>query len=184
MSNDMNPDISMISSAISEIERQIDTFHHRIVDCGDSLLPYEPLVIAAKEKLLELQGYVYVDKAEAMQISRLYADYAAAQDQHTEDMTRYRRTPPAEGQHDALPKSELKAIKDESHREVADLEMKKLVPAVRPRWYGKTGDNFQEQETYVGDAIRDGADLLVCSSPIRKSENRKEALVRTLDEMY
>ena len=39
------------------------------------------------------------------------------------------------------------------------------------------GDNYQEQETYVRDAIRDGADLLVCSSPIRKSTNRKEALI-------
>lgn len=68
--------------------------------------------------------------------------------------------------------------------EVADLEMQKLVPAVRPEWYGKTGDNYQEQETYVRDAVRDGADLLVCSSPIRKSKDRKEALVRTLDEMY
>ncbi len=68
--------------------------------------------------------------------------------------------------------------------EVADLEMQKLVPAVRPSWYGKTGDNYQEQETYVKDAVNDGADLLVCSSPIRKSKDRKEALIRTLDEMY
>ena len=68
--------------------------------------------------------------------------------------------------------------------EVADLEMQKLVPAVRPSFYGKTGDNYQEQETYVKDAVRDGATLIVCSSPIRKSENRKEALIRTLDEMY
>jgi len=68
--------------------------------------------------------------------------------------------------------------------EVADLDMEKLVPAVRPEWYGKTGDNYQEQETYVRDAVRNGADLLVCSSPIRKSKDRKEALIRTLDEMY
>lgn len=67
---------------------------------------------------------------------------------------------------------------------VADLETQKLVPAVRPQWYGKTGDNYQEQETYIKDAIRWGADLLVCSSPIRKSKDRKEALIRTLDEMY
>ena len=52
------------------------------------------------------------------------------------------------------------------------------------RWHGKTGDNYQEQETYVRDAVRNGADLLVCSSPIRKSKDRKEALIRTLDEMY
>ncbi|MBS3117315.1 orotidine 5'-phosphate decarboxylase [Candidatus Woesearchaeota archaeon] len=69
-------------------------------------------------------------------------------------------------------------------KEVADLEIQKLIPAVRPSWYGKTGDNYQEQETYVRDAVKNGADLLVCSSPIRKSKDRKEALVRTLDEMY
>ena len=29
--------------------------------------------------------------------------------------------------------------------------LEKIVPAVRPEWYGKTGDNYQEQETYVKD---------------------------------
>lgn len=67
--------------------------------------------------------------------------------------------------------------------EVKDLEIKKLVPAVRPKWYGKTGDNWQKQEVSVREAIEGGADFLVCSSPIRKSENRKEALEKTLDEM-
>ena len=41
--------------------------------------------------------------------------------------------------------------------DVADLEMEKLVPAVRPKWYGKTGDNYQEQEIYIEDAIEKGA---------------------------
>lgn len=67
--------------------------------------------------------------------------------------------------------------------EVRDLQMEKLVPAVRPEWYGKTGDNLQEQEVYVREAITGGADLLVCSSPIRKSDDRKVALMRTLEEM-
>lgn len=66
---------------------------------------------------------------------------------------------------------------------VEDLPMEKLVPAIRPDWYGKTGANFQKQETSVRDAIEWGADLLVCSSPIRNSENRREALIKTLDEM-
>lgn len=66
---------------------------------------------------------------------------------------------------------------------VSDLNIEKLVPAVRPSWYGKTGDNYQEQETFVRDAISGGANLLVCSSPIRKSKDRKEALIKTLDEM-
>ncbi len=67
--------------------------------------------------------------------------------------------------------------------EVRDLEMEKLVPAVRPDWYGKTGDNYQKQEFSVREAIEGGANLLVCSSPIRKSKDRKEALVKTLEEM-
>lgn len=66
---------------------------------------------------------------------------------------------------------------------VSDLSIEKLVPAVRPSWYGKTGDNYQEQETFVRDAINGGANLLVCSSPIRKSKDRKGALIKTLDEM-
>jgi len=68
--------------------------------------------------------------------------------------------------------------------EVEDLPVEKLVPAVRPAWYGLTGDNWQKQETLVKDAIKGGANLLVCSSPIRKSENRKEALIKTLNEIY
>lgn len=67
--------------------------------------------------------------------------------------------------------------------EVKDLPIEKLVPAVRPSWYGKKGDNYQEQETLINEAIDNGANLLVCSSPIRKSENRKLALIKTLDEM-
>ena len=66
---------------------------------------------------------------------------------------------------------------------VSDLYTEKLVPSARPSWYGKTGDNYQEQETFVRDAIAGGANLLVCSSPIKKSNNRKEALIKTLDEM-
>jgi len=67
--------------------------------------------------------------------------------------------------------------------EVQHLQMAKLVPAVRPDWYGKTGVNYQKQEVSVREAIEGGANLLVCSSPIRKSKNRREALIRTLDEM-
>jgi len=66
---------------------------------------------------------------------------------------------------------------------VQDLQIEKLVPAVRPDWYGKTGDNYQEQEVSVREAIAGGANLFVCSSPIRKSKDKKEALIRTLDEM-
>ncbi len=67
--------------------------------------------------------------------------------------------------------------------EVMDLQMEKLIPAVRPDWYGKTGDNYQKQESSVKEAIDGGANLLVCSSPIRKSPDRKEALIKTLDEI-
>lgn len=66
---------------------------------------------------------------------------------------------------------------------IQHIPLPKLVPAARPRWYGKTGENSQEQESYIDDAIRAGADFLVCSTPIRKSSDRKAALIRTLDEM-
>jgi len=66
---------------------------------------------------------------------------------------------------------------------VSDLRMEKLVPAVRPTWFMGTGANYQQQEILVGDAVRAGADLLVCSSPIRKSDNPQEALDKVLDEM-
>jgi len=62
---------------------------------------------------------------------------------------------------------------------VADLPIEKLAPAVRPDWYGKTGENYQNQETSVREAIEGGANLLACSSPIRKSPDRREALIKT-----
>lgn len=68
--------------------------------------------------------------------------------------------------------------------EVRHLPLKNvLVPAVRPDWYDKTGENYQKQESSLKEAIQGGANLLVCSSPIRKSKDRKEALLKTLDEM-
>ena len=66
---------------------------------------------------------------------------------------------------------------------IKDMPIKRLVPAARPRWYGKTGENDQEHESYIDDAIKGGADILVCSSPIRKSPDRRTALIKTLDEI-
>jgi orotidine-5'-phosphate decarboxylase len=66
---------------------------------------------------------------------------------------------------------------------VKNLPLEKLVPGVRPGWYGKTGENYQRQEVSIREAVEGGATLLVCSSPIRKSPNRLEALERTLDEI-
>lgn len=66
---------------------------------------------------------------------------------------------------------------------VSEMQIDKLVPAVRPDWYGKTGENHQKQEIFVREAIEKGANFLVCSSPIRKSEDKKEALIKTLEEM-
>lgn len=69
--------------------------------------------------------------------------------------------------------------------EVRDLEIEKLVPAVRPDWFGITGDNYQRQEALIREAIEGGANLLVCSSPIRRGYNgsRRDALLKTLEEI-
>jgi orotidine-5'-phosphate decarboxylase len=66
---------------------------------------------------------------------------------------------------------------------VGDMSMHKMVPAVRPKWYADRKDNFQEQTSTPREAIEGGADILVCGSPILKSENRVDALHRVLDEM-
>jgi orotidine-5'-phosphate decarboxylase len=66
---------------------------------------------------------------------------------------------------------------------VRDMEMKKVVPAIRPSWYEDKGANFQEQPVTPSEAIEGGADILVCGSPIMKSPDRKEALKKVLGEM-
>ena len=66
---------------------------------------------------------------------------------------------------------------------VKDLPIEKLVTAIRPKWYGKSGENHQKQEVYPQEAIKNGANLIVCGTPIIKSADRKLALQKTLEEM-
>lgn len=56
----------------------------------------------------------------------------------------------------------------------------KVVPGVRPKWYK---DTRHKQEIEPSAAIENGADMLVCGSPILKSPNHIEALKRVLLEM-
>lgn len=57
-----------------------------------------------------------------------------------------------------------------------------LTPAVRPSNYLEK--RLDQITTYpVVDAIRNGADFLVCGSPITKSEDPKESLRKILEEM-
>jgi len=67
--------------------------------------------------------------------------------------------------------------------EVADLRIEKLVPAVRPDWYNGTEESYQKQEVSVKYAVKEGADILVCSTPIRTSDEPQDALIKILDEM-
>jgi orotidine-5'-phosphate decarboxylase len=63
---------------------------------------------------------------------------------------------------------------------VADLNTIKVVPGIRPNWYK---DTRHEEEVEPQIAVEKGADILVCGSPIMKSENPVAALERILSEI-
>ncbi|TSC92928.1 MAG: orotidine-5'-phosphate decarboxylase [Candidatus Berkelbacteria bacterium Licking1014_7] len=63
---------------------------------------------------------------------------------------------------------------------VADLDTIKVVPGVRPTWHK---DTRHEEEVEPRVAAEKGANVLVCGSPIMKSENPAEALRRILAEI-
>jgi len=63
---------------------------------------------------------------------------------------------------------------------VADLDTIKVVPGVRPTWYK---DTRHEEEVEPRVAAEKGANVLVCGSPIMKSENPAEALRRILADI-
>lgn len=63
---------------------------------------------------------------------------------------------------------------------VTDLKAIKVVPGIRPKWYT---DTRHEEEVEPKVAVEQGADNLVCGSPIMKSANKTEALRRVLSEM-
>jgi len=63
---------------------------------------------------------------------------------------------------------------------VQDLQTIKVVPGVRPTWYQ---DTRHEEEIEPRIAVEQGADCLVCGSPIMKATNKIAALKRVLSEM-
>lgn len=67
--------------------------------------------------------------------------------------------------------------------EVKDLEMENLTPGIRPSWYLEKHDNYQKQVATPREAVKDGSDVLVMGSPIRKDKKPREALRKTLKEM-
>jgi len=63
---------------------------------------------------------------------------------------------------------------------VKDLKTIKFVPGVRPKWYK---DTRHEEEVEPRIAVEQGADNLVCGSPIMKDPDKIGALKRILVEM-
>lgn len=63
------------------------------------------------------------------------------------------------------------------------LHLPKLVPAVRPLWYGDRKANAQEQTVTPAQAFAGGASTVVCGSPVFKSAEPAEALSRLLKEI-
>lgn len=64
-----------------------------------------------------------------------------------------------------------------------ELGLPLLNPGVRPEWYEDKKANDQEQEVDPGVAVKTGASIVVCGSPIFKSEKPAEALTRILEEI-
>lgn len=66
---------------------------------------------------------------------------------------------------------------------VSELNCIKVVSATRPEWYPNKSANQQRQPVTPAEALEGGASILVCGSPIRKSENPNQALRKILSEM-
>ena len=73
-----------------------------------------------------------------------------------------------------LPGTQLSAVQD--------LDTFKVVPGVRPTWY-HDDRHSEEAEITPGQAVADGADALVCGSPIMKWADPLEALENILIEV-
>lgn len=63
---------------------------------------------------------------------------------------------------------------------VQDLETRKMVPGIRPKWYQ---DTRHKEEIEPREAVERGANNLVCGSPIMKSSDSVGALKRILEEI-
>ncbi len=67
-------------------------------------------------------------------------------------------------------------------QEVRDIKTVKLVSGIRPTYYHSDSDT-QKQIVTPHEAIINGADILVCGSPIYKTPNPAESLRRILSQM-
>lgn len=63
---------------------------------------------------------------------------------------------------------------------VSDLNIIKVVPGIRPDWYA---DSRHKEAVTPRFAVEKGADILVCGSPVMKSEDPVRALGEVLGEM-
>lgn len=74
-----------------------------------------------------------------------------------------------------LPGTKLNSLKD--------LGGIKFCPAVRPSWFGDKLVNWQKQIITPSEALKKGADIVSCGSPVFKSKNPSEALEKILEEI-
>lgn len=68
-------------------------------------------------------------------------------------------------------------------KDVTEFDMVKVVPGIRPKWYQSKKANPQSQKVTPRQAVEDGADILVASSPIFDTENPVDSTKRILEEM-
>jgi orotidine-5'-phosphate decarboxylase len=66
-------------------------------------------------------------------------------------------------------------------KHIRTVEIKKICPGIRPRWY--LGKDDQARTATPAEAIRNGADLLVIGRPILKSDDIAGAVQRTNAEI-
>lgn len=66
---------------------------------------------------------------------------------------------------------------------MADVDIKKLIPAVRPLWFEDKKANAQEQTVTPIEAFVGGAQIVVCGSPVFRSDDPCAALERLLEEI-
>ena len=66
---------------------------------------------------------------------------------------------------------------------LADINLIKIVPGIRPRWYAKPASDDQRRIVTPAEAIAAGANLLVIGRPILTAADPLEAVERTLEEI-
>jgi orotidine-5'-phosphate decarboxylase len=82
---------------------------------------------------------------------------------------------------DALPYYEYLVCSAQDLELIHELDIKKICPGIRPRWYLQ--DDDQERTATPAEAIKNGADLLVIGRPILKSDDIVGAVQRTNAEV-